>query len=58
MTRRRVLTDEQVRQIRALHVPHVRGYERLAKQFGVGISTIRDVCTYRTRATVKQEQAA
>jgi hypothetical protein len=27
MTRRRVLTDDQVRQIRAQHVPHVKGYE-------------------------------
>lgn len=52
MTRRKLLTDDQVRQIRALHVPYVRGYETLAKQFGVGVSTIRDVCTYRTRVNV------
>ncbi len=50
MTRRRVLTPDQVRAIRSQHREWVRGcgYESLAKKFGVGISTIRDVCTYRT----------
>lgn len=51
MTRRRVLTDEQVREIRALYKPRVRGlgYGALAKRYGVGESTIRDVITYRSR---------
>lgn len=45
MTRRRVLTDEQVRQIRAEHRPGVRGYgyRELGRRFGVAESTIRDV---------------
>lgn len=52
MTRRRVLNDEQVREIRAQHKPGKRGhgYESLAKKYGVGTSTIRDVITYRSRA--------
>lgn len=50
MTRRRVLTDQQVRDIRAQHQPGVRGagYESLARQYGVGVSTVRDILTYRT----------
>lgn len=50
MTRRRVLTDDQVRQVRAEHKPGVRGagYESLARRFGVGVSTIRDALTGRT----------
>lgn len=52
MTRRRVLTNEQVREIRALHRPGVRGfgYLSLARRYKVGESTIRDVITYRSRA--------
>lgn len=52
MTRRRVLNDVQVREIRAMHKPGVRGsgYGALAKKYGVGESTIRDVVTYRSRA--------
>ncbi len=51
MTRRRVLTDIQVQQVRAQHKPGVRGagYEALARQFGVGVSTIRDAVTGRTQ---------
>lgn len=50
MTRRRVLTNDQVREIRALHRPGVRGfgYAALARRFGVGASTIRDLLTYRS----------
>jgi hypothetical protein len=46
---RATLTDAQVREIRALYLPHVRGYLTLARQFGVGASTVRDIVTYRTR---------
>lgn len=44
MTRKRVLTKEQRKAIRAEHKPHKRGfgYESLAKKYGVGASTIRD----------------
>jgi hypothetical protein len=49
MTRQRVLDDAQVREIRAAHQPGVRGagYESLARRFGVGASTVRDIITFR-----------
>lgn len=43
------LTDEQVKAIRKAYKPYVVGYEMLARQFGCGVSTVRDICTYRTR---------
>lgn len=43
------LTADQVRQMRAAHVPGKVGYETLAARFGCGVSTARDICTYRTR---------
>lgn len=43
------LADEQVRAMRAEYLAFVRGYETLAKKFGCGVSTARDICTYRTR---------
>ena len=45
------LSDEQVREIRAQHLAWVRGrgYKTLALKYGVSESTIRDICTYRTR---------
>lgn len=48
MTRRRALTDAQVREIRTLYREGVRGcgYGALAKKYGVGESTIRDVIKY------------
>lgn len=54
MTRRRVLTTEQVRAIRAAHKPGIRGsgYESLARKFGVAVSTVRDVVTYRTYGNI------
>ena len=58
MTRRKVLSDDQVRQIRAMYVPYVRGYETLARMFGAGVSTVRDVCTYRTRVDVRDRREA
>lgn len=50
MTRRRVLTDAQVREIRTLYQPGVRGfgYLALARKYKVGESTIRDILTCRT----------
>jgi Mor family transcriptional regulator len=50
MTRRRSLTDSQVSEIRSAHLAYIRGrgYESLAKKYGVGASTIRDVITYRS----------
>lgn len=43
------LTDDDVRMIRHLNSRHGIGYRRLARKFEVGESTIRDICTYRTR---------
>lgn len=44
------LSAEQVEIIRRLNERDLDryGYKRIAKLFGVGISTVRDVCTYRT----------
>lgn len=53
MTRRKILTVDQVRQIRALHLQGKVGYETLAKKFGVGASTIRDCVKYWTYAGVR-----
>lgn len=54
MTRKRILTTEQVHALRAAHKPGVRGagYESLARQFGVAVSTVRDVVTYRTYGNI------
>lgn len=45
MTRKRVLTNEQRKAIRAEHMAYIRGrgYGAIAKKYGVGNSTIRDV---------------
>lgn len=42
------LTDEQVERMRVLN-EYGWGYKTLAWLFGCGISTARDICTYRTR---------
>jgi transposase len=49
MTRARKLTDAQVREIRQTyqHRKPGYGYGALAKKYGVGASTIRDVLTSR-----------
>ena len=50
MTRRHALTNAQLQQLVALYKPGVRGagYESVARQLGVGVSTIRDAVTGRT----------
>lgn len=45
------LSDAQVRDMRAQYVPFVVGYRVLAKRFGCAESTVRDICTFRTRAS-------
>lgn len=45
------LNYETVKQIRAQHLAYVIGYETLAKKFNCGVSTVRDICTYRTRVS-------
>ena len=47
------LSDDDVRKMRSMYKPYVRGIEFLAKHFNCGISTARDVVTYRTRINVK-----
>ena len=46
------LSADQVRQMRAKYLAYVVGYETLAREFGCGISTAMDVCTFRTRKNV------
>jgi len=48
------LPADQVRAMRAAYVPGKVGYETLAARFGCGISTARDICTYRTRRDVQE----
>ena len=43
------LSDAQVRAMRAKYLAYVIGYETLAREFGCGVSTARDICTMRTR---------
>jgi hypothetical protein len=44
------LPDDIIRKMRAEHLPYVRGYGYLAKKYGCGVSTARDLATFRTRA--------
>lgn len=46
-----ILTDDQVCEIRGRHMAYVRGrgYNALAREYGVSAESIRDICTYRTR---------
>lgn len=44
------LSDEQVAKIRRMYRPRIVGYGELAKEFGCGASTIRDIVQYKTRA--------
>ena len=43
------LTSAQVVAMRADYAAGKGGYAKLAKAYGCGISTARDICTYRTR---------
>jgi len=43
------LSDDDVRCLREMHKAGVAGYRVLAYVWGCGMSTIRDVVTYRTR---------
>jgi transposase len=51
MTRARKLTDAQVREIREIYQYRKRGfgYGALARKYGVGESTIRDMLTSRVK---------
>lgn len=43
------LTDAQVRAMRADYVPYVISIRALARKYGCGLSTVRDIVTYATR---------
>ena len=43
------LDDAQVAAMCAEYVPYVRGYATLAKKYGCGTSTVRDIVNYWTR---------
>jgi len=43
------LPVEVVKAMRAEYLAYVRGYGWLAKKYDCGVSTARDICTYRTR---------
>ena len=46
MTRRRSLTEIQIRQIREMYKPGKFGYETISKLTGIPISTVRDHIKY------------
>lgn len=46
------VSDDQVREMRKLHLAYVRGYGYLAARFNCGVSTVRDIVTFRTRKSV------
>jgi ribosome-binding protein aMBF1 (putative translation factor) len=45
-----VLTDAEVELVRELREAGGWTYDALAEKFGVGKSTVADICTYRRRA--------
>jgi hypothetical protein len=45
------LTDAQVRAMRAEYVPYVVSIRALARKYGCGLSTARDIVAYATRYT-------
>jgi hypothetical protein len=53
MHHRSILSADQVRAMRKMYKPYVVGYTELARHFGCGISTARDIVTYRTRVDVR-----
>lgn len=45
------LSDDDARRMRLLNADGI-GYKTLAAKFDCGVSTARDICTYRTRIDV------
>jgi hypothetical protein len=43
------VSDAVVRAMRARYVPFVFGLHRVAREFGVPVSTARDICGFVTR---------
>jgi hypothetical protein len=52
------LTTAEVIDMRKQHLAYVVGYVTLAKRFKCGVSTARDICTYRTRINDKSRKTA
>lgn len=55
MIRPRILTDDQVREVRRLYQFRTPGatYKDIARKYGVATSTIRDVIQYRTQFSAR-----
>ena len=55
MTRKKVVTDDQVRAIRNEHMAYIigRGYKALAKKYNCAESTIRDIVKCHSRVNVR-----
>lgn len=53
MTRRRVLTDSQVRDVLHIYSTSTLGYESIARQFGIGASTVRDIIKRYTQYSAR-----
>lgn len=45
------LTDAEVARMRRMYRPGIVSMPLLAREFGCGLSTVRDIVTYRTRAS-------
>jgi hypothetical protein len=43
------LSDADVAKMRRMYRPGIVGMPTLAREFGCGLSTVRDIVTYRTR---------
>lgn len=52
MHHRAKLSAEQVRKMRKEYMAYVVGYGELARKYGCGESTVRDIVQYRTRKNV------
>jgi hypothetical protein len=57
MSRRKALSESQIRQIRAMYVQNKIGYGTIGRHFGIPASTIRDcinnVAQYHARVKCK-----
>ena len=53
MTRRQALTAAQVTEIRAMYQRGKVGYETIARKFGVGASTVRDIIQRYTQYSAR-----
>lgn len=54
MTRRTILDKDVVKQLRGEYIPYVMGYRRLAKKYGLKVSTVRDCVQYYTYKHIRE----